>query len=1157
MTGSGDHTTSPPAAAPNIPQFTLGDLHERLDGVLSEGITGTVYSLRGYPGLAVKEVLLDGLDRRSVDAIRLELAALPGLSHPGILRYHQVVEDEGLIYIVTDRHDKTLERLLTEHRRRKSPVSVAVTLSIARQLAAALAYLRGVSDAGAGRPVRCDLRPANVLVSADGEHFVIAGLGLYRDALWSGSTLLGIAAYMAPEALIRNEASPASDMWGLGVILYELVTLRRPNFLEGREPAEVFVDGWRPDLSSVADGFIKGILERIFVLEPEKRLTAIELCGMLTTLDVSADELGHRYVVLEGRCSSLETALNSANARITALEAALDARSAEVASLKEDLEAKADRIDALEHQGKEHLAMIKALESRLAQSSSGMNAADPRSGLLLLPRLMRAAHTNSTEAVRVLLEEGTRTGQRDEQGMTGLMHAARQGHLGPVKLLAEKEKGLQDRNGWTALMHATHNNHSEVAEILAPHEHGKRNNSGQTALMIAVANSHAETARAIAAHEHGSRDPRGRTALMIAAQQGNLEVVKILLDHEKGMKDGSGCTALAHAARAGHRGVAELLMAHEKDAAGWTVLMCAAALGDTDLASRHLSERGQRDRRGLTALVLAAQNGRGEAVELLAKHEGGVSGWTGLIHSAYLGDAGAVEENLYEKGCTDITWASALMRAAQRGHKAAVEILLEHEKGMKDKDGDTAFMYALRNKHTDIALLLREHEAPSWTPLMCASFTGDIETVRRHLSERDRKNSDGETALVLAAREGYKEIIELLDPTDEDGVTALMRAAAKGDAEMVELLAPVQKGMRDKNGDTAFMHAFRNKHIDTAMLLQRYETHSWTPLMCAALVGDIEGVKKHILDKDTRNSEGDTALIIAARAGHEDIVEVLDPTDYNRVTALMRAADRNDLATARALAPLQAGQRASGSSNIDWCIRNGTALMRAAARGHAEVVELLLEKEGGMQTSDGRTALMIAAENNHSGCVRLLLEEEGGMETSGLFVNGKTALMSAAQSGHPDCVKLLLEREGGMKDSNGWTALMYAAENGHLDCVRLLVDRERDASGWTSLMCAAFLGDADAVRNNLQQAGMKDNYGQTALMWAARNGHSECVRLLVEKEGGMKNSSGWTALMKAICNNRIGCVRLLAEWERGINRGELLNIARRNGNREIMAILSK
>ena len=51
-------------------------------------------------------------------------------------------------------------------------------------------------------------------------------------------------------------------------------------------------------------------------------------------------------------------------------------------------------------------------------------------------------------------------------------------------------------------------------------------------------------------------------------------------------------------------------------------------------------------------------------------------------------------------------------------------------------------------------------------------------------------------------------------------------------------------------------------------------------------------------------------------------------------------------------------------------------------------------------------------------------------------------------------------------------------------------------------------------------------------MHAADNGHPDCVRLLLEKEGGMQNSDGWTALMFATYNNRLGCVRLLAERER-------------------------
>ncbi|KAE8304594.1 Kinase, NEK [Giardia duodenalis] len=343
---------------------------------------GTVYSLRGHPSLAVKEILLDGPDKRDLGAIRLELAALLDLSNPGVLKHHQVVEGEGLIYVVMNRHDKTLERLLTEHKRRKIPMSAGVVLSVLRQIAAALAYLHGVNGVSVNGFVHRDLRPANVLISADGEYFVIAGLGLCKDALRCGSTIVSTAVYVAPEVLLHNEASPASDVWSLGVIIYELVTLRRPDFLEGKDPKDVFVDGWRPDLSGVTDGFIKSVLERIFVLEPERRPTARELHETLATFDIPVSELGHRCVALEDKCSVLEAALNGANAnivllkdelkvesdKVTALEAALENRPSKTSSLGQEPRLKTPGIDALEGRTKNTYPQCRHEKVRLCNS---------------------------------------------------------------------------------------------------------------------------------------------------------------------------------------------------------------------------------------------------------------------------------------------------------------------------------------------------------------------------------------------------------------------------------------------------------------------------------------------------------------------------------------------------------------------------------------------------------------------------------------------------------------------------------------------------------------------------------------------------------------------------------------------------------------------
>ena len=82
---------------------------------------------------------------------------------------------------------------------------------------------------------------------------------------------------MAPETLLEGKATPASDIWSLGVIIYELAALKRPNFLEGKEPKDVFINGWKPDLSAVEDDSIRIILEKIFVLDPAKRPAARSL----------------------------------------------------------------------------------------------------------------------------------------------------------------------------------------------------------------------------------------------------------------------------------------------------------------------------------------------------------------------------------------------------------------------------------------------------------------------------------------------------------------------------------------------------------------------------------------------------------------------------------------------------------------------------------------------------------------------------------------------------------------------------------------------------------------------------------------------------------------------------------------------------------------
>ena len=86
-----------------------------------------------------------------------------------------------------------------------------------------------------------------------------------------------VPVYTAPEVLKGGSHTPASDMWSLGMVVYELAAGGRPQFLSGRAPAKVYVEGWRPDLGAVGDPVVRGVLAHLLVLEPERRLTAAAL----------------------------------------------------------------------------------------------------------------------------------------------------------------------------------------------------------------------------------------------------------------------------------------------------------------------------------------------------------------------------------------------------------------------------------------------------------------------------------------------------------------------------------------------------------------------------------------------------------------------------------------------------------------------------------------------------------------------------------------------------------------------------------------------------------------------------------------------------------------------------------------------------------------
>ena len=183
---------------------------------------------------------------------------------------------------------------------------------------------------------------------------------------------------------------------------------------------------------------------------------------------------------------------------------------------------------------------------------------------------------------------------------------------------------------------------------------------------------------------------------------------------------------------------------------------------------------------------------------------------------------------------------------------------------------------------------------------------------------------------------------------------------------------------------------------------------------------------------------------------------------------LIAAAKRGDVAAVRAA--LARGVDA-GAADIDGT----TALHWASYRNEVEIAELLLHAGARAQAANryGVRPLSLACANRHSGLVERLLR--AGADANAARDDGETPLMTAGRAGIVESVKLLVAHGANVNAREPWrdqTALMWAAAEGHSGVIRTLVEagadiRARSRSGFTPLLFAAREGHLDAVRTLL------------------------------------------------------------------------------------------